>query len=72
MPKATPGAGAGPDQNFTMYAMMNSPVPPRWRRDPGLGLLLSEKAGQLAGVVPTDANPEAEALKTTLWQNMTK
>ncbi len=36
-----------------------------------LGLLLSEKAGQLAGVATaTAANPEAEALKTALRQNM--
>ncbi|MBP1771558.1 MAG: hypothetical protein H6P99_721 [Holophagaceae bacterium] len=38
-----------------------------------LGLLLSEKAGQLAGVsVPTAANPEAEALKAAMRQNLTK
>ncbi|BDU69269.1 hypothetical protein GETHOR_13700 [Geothrix oryzae] len=38
-----------------------------------LGLLLSEKAGQLAGVAtPAAANPEAEALKAALRQNMTK
>ncbi len=38
-----------------------------------LGLLLSEKAGQLAGVVPgTAPNAEAEALKATLRQNLTK
>ena len=38
-----------------------------------LGLLLSEKAGQLAGVVTATApNAEAEALKATLRQNLTK
>jgi hypothetical protein len=38
-----------------------------------LGLLLSEKAGQLAGVTtPTAVNPEAEALKAALRQNLTK
>ncbi|HLP30620.1 MAG TPA: hypothetical protein VK150_04605, partial [Geothrix sp.] len=38
-----------------------------------LGLLLSEKAGQLAGVsVPTAANPEAEALKAAMRQSLTK
>ncbi|MCE1203493.1 MAG: flotillin family protein [Holophagaceae bacterium] len=38
-----------------------------------LGLLLSEKAGQLAGVAPTAApNAEAEALKATLRQNLSK
>ena len=38
-----------------------------------LGLLLSEKAGQLAGVAtPTAVNPEAEALKTAMRQHLTK
>ncbi|HJV48283.1 MAG TPA: SPFH domain-containing protein [Geothrix sp.] len=38
-----------------------------------LGLLLSEKAGQLAGVAPTAAaNPEAEALKAALRKDMGK
>jgi uncharacterized membrane protein YqiK len=38
-----------------------------------LGLLLSEKAGQLAGVAPsTVANPETEALKAALRKDMGK
>jgi uncharacterized membrane protein YqiK len=37
-----------------------------------LGLLLSEKAGQLAGVAPTGVNPEAEALKAQLREVMKK
>jgi uncharacterized membrane protein YqiK len=38
-----------------------------------LGLLLSEKAGQLAGVaLPTAANPEAEALKAAMRKNLMK
>lgn len=37
-----------------------------------LGLLLSEKAGQLAGVAPAAPNPEAEALKAALRRDMGK
>ena len=38
-----------------------------------LGLLLSEKAGQLAGVTTgTPPNPEAEALKAVMRQNLMK
>ena len=37
-----------------------------------LGLLLSEKAGQLAGVTPTSPNVEAEALKSALRQSLSK
>ena len=38
-----------------------------------LGLLLSEKAGQLAGVTTgTPPNPEAEAMKAVMRQNLMK
>jgi len=38
-----------------------------------LGLLLSEKAGQLAGVTTgTPPNPEAEAMKAAMRQNLMK
>ena len=37
-----------------------------------LGLMLSEKAGQLAGVAPATVHPEAEALKAQLRDAMKK